>query len=316
VLDDQLKDLAVDLEGVQATITITVADVKDIVATMEALGARVLDLETRLANQQEEKGRLIHSSVEQTVTKMLTMGILAMDTTDPVEEQVKRQNGALREMIRRRDTIERDEEESEVAISGQHTHDTDGDAEGLVEGEEVGGLEFESSGPTEGNTEGHEDVVATLNDFASTLQHSEEMADELAVFAGGSREWGVSGVQETILNVDVNLRVSMMCFQGERRISAFYKGDQNLGTFREAYGWNECKDEHNMVVDDSLMLMMCFSMSSTAILSSLSTGVKLLEHDAKLLGDLSTGQDSEPFGHVPTNLAELPYPPLLALTIV
>jgi hypothetical protein len=56
--------------------------------------------------------------------------------------------------------------------------------------------------------------------------------------------------------------------------------------------------------------------SSTAIFSSLSAGVELSEHGVKLLVDLSKGQDSEPFGHDPTNLAVLPYSPLLALTIV
>ena len=102
VLGDQIKDLALDMEGIQATVAIAGADVKDTVTTMEALGARVSDHKLRLDNQQRLERKWILSYVKQTVTRMLTMGILAMDTTDPVEMQVRRQNGPLRDMIRSR----------------------------------------------------------------------------------------------------------------------------------------------------------------------------------------------------------------------
>jgi glycerate kinase len=85
-LDDQVKDLAVNMERIQAIVTITMADVKDIVTTVEAFGAKALDLETKLANQQYERGKLITSSLRQTVTKLLIGAILAgVYTTDPVE---------------------------------------------------------------------------------------------------------------------------------------------------------------------------------------------------------------------------------------
>ena len=121
------------MQGVLATIAITDAEMKDTVDTVEVLGTGVADLELRLAtttealeaseariailesrmdNQVRLDKKQVLGYVELTVTKMLAKGILAMDTSDPVERQMRKLNGPLRDMIKRRDIMGQDGEGS------------------------------------------------------------------------------------------------------------------------------------------------------------------------------------------------------------
>jgi hypothetical protein len=92
-------------------------------------------LESRLDNQEKLDKELLGSYVESTVMTMLTKGIRAMDTPDPVEREVRKLDVPLRSLIMRNDTQEEGGEGIEEVLTSNLAEITE-----FCIGEEVGGM--------------------------------------------------------------------------------------------------------------------------------------------------------------------------------